>query len=103
MVRISGVLLALMIITATSAEIPDPPLSETRLTIHTLLREDIFAGLLENDMQRLTRGEKNIQLLLQQRPEANAPLMGWRVPYSTAPCAFTTNDEPVPQTMLASV
>jgi tetratricopeptide (TPR) repeat protein len=78
MYRISGVLLALMIITATSAEIPDPPLSETRLTIHTLLREDIFAGLLENDMQRLTRGEKNIQLLLQHRPEAKAPLLGWQ-------------------------
>ena len=40
--RISGVLLALMIITAKSAEMPDPPLSESRLTIHTLLREDIF-------------------------------------------------------------
>ena len=78
MVRISGVLLALMIITATSAEIPDPPLSETRLTVHTLLREDVFAGLLENDMQRLARGEKNIQLLLQQRPEAKAPLLGWQ-------------------------
>ena len=57
---------------------PDPPLSESRLTIHTLLREDIFAGLIENDMQRLTRGEKNIQLLLQQRPEAKAPLLGWQ-------------------------
>ena len=78
MVRISGVLLALITITAISAEIPDPPLSETRLTIHTLLREDLFAGLLDNDMQRLTRGEKNIQLLLQQRPEAKAPLLGWQ-------------------------
>jgi tetratricopeptide (TPR) repeat protein len=78
MVRISGVLLALMMITAISAEMPDPPLSETRLTIHTLLREDIFAGLLENDMQRLARGERNIQLLLQQRPEAKAPLLGWQ-------------------------
>ena len=57
---------------------PDPPLSETRLTIHTLLREDIFAGFLENDMRRLARGEKNIQLLLQQRPEAKAPLLGWQ-------------------------
>ncbi len=78
MCRISAVLLALMIITATSAEIPDPPLSETRLTIHTLLREDIFAGFLENDMRRLARGEKNIQLLLQQRPEAKAPLLAWQ-------------------------
>ena len=78
MVRISGVLLALMIITPTSAEISDPPLSETRLTISTLVREDIFAGFLENDVQRLTRAEKNIQLLLQQRPEAKASLLGWQ-------------------------
>ena len=78
MVRLSGILLALMMITATAAQISDPPLSETRLTIHTLLREDIFAGFLENDMQRLARGEKNIQLLLQQRPEAKAPLLGWQ-------------------------
>jgi hypothetical protein len=76
--RISGILLALVMITAKSAEMPDPPLSETRLTIHALLREDIFAGLIENDMQRLARGEKNIQLLLQQRPEAQAPLLGWQ-------------------------
>jgi tetratricopeptide (TPR) repeat protein len=76
--RISGVLLALMILTAKSGEMPAPPLSETRLSIHTLLREDIFAGLIENDMERLERGEKNIQLLLQQRPEAKAPLLGWQ-------------------------
>lgn len=76
--RISGILLALVMITAKSAEMPDPPLSETRLTIHALLREDIFAGLIENDLERLARGEKNIQLLLQQRPEAKAPLLGWQ-------------------------
>jgi hypothetical protein len=78
MVAFSKTLVVFLLIAATAAEAPDPPLSETRLTIHTLLREDIFAGLLENDMQRLSRGEKNIQLLLQQRPEAKAPLLGWQ-------------------------
>ena len=78
MVAFSKTLLAFLLITATAAEVPDPPLSETRLTISTLVREDIFAGFLENDMQRLARAEKNIQLLLQQRPEAKASLLGWQ-------------------------
>jgi hypothetical protein len=30
-----------------------PPLSDTRLTFHTLVREDIFARLLDNDMARM--------------------------------------------------
>lgn len=47
---------------------PDPPLSDKRLTVYTLLREDIFAGLLDNDLDRLARGEKNIETLLAQRP-----------------------------------
>src|SRR5262245_2213559 len=72
------VLMAFLLITAAVVDQPDPPLSETRLTIHTLIREDIFAGLLEHDLQRLERGEKNIQLLLKQRPEAKAPLLGWQ-------------------------
>jgi len=78
MYGISKILLTFLLITATAAEVPDPPVSETRLTIHTLVREDIFAGLLENDMQRLARGEKNIQLLLQQRPAEKAPLLSWQ-------------------------
>jgi len=78
MYGIPKILLAFLLITAAATEVPDPPVSETRLTIHTLVREDIFAGLLENDMQRLARGEKNIQLLFQQRPAEEAPLLGWQ-------------------------
>jgi len=78
MVAFSKTLLVFLLIAATAAEAPDPPLSETRLTISTLVREDIFAGLLENDMQRLARAERSIQLLLQQRPESKAALLGWQ-------------------------
>ena len=78
MVAFSKTLLVFLLIAASAAEAPDPPLSETRLTISTLVREDIFAGLLENDMQRLARAERNIQLLLQQRPESKAALLGWQ-------------------------
>lgn len=60
------------------AESPDPPLSETRLPISTLVREDIFAGWQENDMERYARGEKNIELLLEQRPRSRAGLLAWK-------------------------
>jgi hypothetical protein len=60
------------------AEPPEPPLDNKRLSIHTLVREDIFAGWQENDMQRFERGEKNIDLLLQQRPTSKAELLAWK-------------------------
>lgn len=57
---------------------PEPPLSDTRLTVHTLVREDIFAGWLANDMERFARGEKNIDLLLEQRRAAKPDLLAWK-------------------------
>jgi hypothetical protein len=51
---------------------------QSRLAVHTLLREDLFAGVLTNDMERLTRGEKNLERLLTERPQAKAGLMGWK-------------------------
>jgi hypothetical protein len=57
---------------------PAPPLSDKRLTVHTLLREDVFAGFLENDMKRLARGEKNIDLLMKQRPDQKGNLLAWK-------------------------
>lgn len=55
-----------------------PPLDDKRLTVHTLLREDIFAGFLENDLKRFARGEKNIDALLKTRPEEKANLLAWK-------------------------
>ncbi|MEX2115193.1 MAG: hypothetical protein WD845_18510 [Pirellulales bacterium] len=60
------------------AESLDPPLDNKRLTVHTLLREDIFAGWRANDMERFARGEKNIELLLEQRPASKAELLSWQ-------------------------
>lgn len=56
----------------------EPPLAETRLSIHTLVREDIFAGWQDSDMERFARGEKNIDLLLEQRPGSKADLLAWK-------------------------
>lgn len=71
-------LLALAFVTVAMAYSSEIPLDDTRLTIHTLVREDIFAGWLENDLERLARGEKNIELLLEKRPKAKAELLAWK-------------------------
>ncbi len=61
-----------------SAQSPEPPLSDTRLTVHTLVREDLFAGFMANDMVRFARGEKNVALLLESRPDQRGNLLAWK-------------------------
>ena len=67
-----------ILVTAAAAQSMAPPIEDTRLTIHTLVREDIFAGILTNDMERMARGERNIDLLLEKRPAARAELLAWK-------------------------
>jgi hypothetical protein len=51
---------------------------DPRLSAHTILREDVFAGFMANDEARLARGEKNLELLMAaNRPERPA-LFGWK-------------------------
>jgi tetratricopeptide (TPR) repeat protein len=72
-------LLALAAVGLTAAaQPPAPPLSDTRLTVHTLVREDIFAGVLDGDLDRLARGEKSIEALLEKRPADKAGLLAWK-------------------------
>lgn len=78
MQTIKKALLILAFGTIVVAQSPEPPITDTRLTIHTLVREDIFAGFLTDDMERLARGEKNIELLLEKRPAAKAELISWK-------------------------
>jgi hypothetical protein len=65
-------------LSALAAQAPEPPLAEKRLPVHTLLREDLFAAFMENDQERLARGEKNIELLLEQRPADRPSLLAWK-------------------------
>ena len=67
-----------VIAAAIAAQAPEPPISDTRLTVNTLVREDVFAGFLQNDLARLTRAEKNIELLLASRPADRASLLAWQ-------------------------
>jgi hypothetical protein len=71
-------LFAVILVTVAIAQSPDPPLLDTRLSVHTLVREDIFAAFLADDMERLSRGEKSIQILLEKRPAAKADLLAWK-------------------------
>lgn len=71
-------MLAIFAVASQTPQSPEPPLSDSRLTIHTLVREDIFAGFLQNDLTRFARGEKNIELLMEKRPESKAELLAWK-------------------------
>lgn len=76
---IKKILLVVALVTIAAAQPPQsPPLSDSRLTVHTLVREDIFAGFLSDDMDRFARGEKNIDLLLVQRPDQKGNLLAWK-------------------------
>ena len=77
MQRITMILVAGVCLSA-AAPAPEPPLADSRLTVHTLLREDIFAAILEDDMDRLARGEKNIEILLEKRPADKPGLLVWK-------------------------
>ena len=77
--RVMSVLVLLLItIGGAKAQSPEPPLSDTRLTVHTLLREDIFAGFMANDMVRFARAERNIDQLLKDRPDQRGNLLAWK-------------------------
>ena len=63
---------------AVPAQAPEPPITDARLTVHTLLREDIFAGFLQGDVIRMARAEKNADLLLASRPADRAAVLAWQ-------------------------
>ena len=72
------VALAAAIAAAQTPRPPQTPLADTRLSVNTLLREDIFAGFLTDDAERFARGEKNLETLLEQRPAEKATLLAWK-------------------------
>lgn len=77
---VKRIVIALALATAVFAQSPEPPLSDTRLTVHTLVREDIFAGFMNDDLERLTRGEKNAQRLAEapRSPMEKPPALAWQ-------------------------
>ena len=78
MYALKRILLLTVFVTVAVAQSPEPPLSDTRISINTLVREDIFAGLLSDNMEQLARGEKSIEVLLEKRPSAKGDLLAWK-------------------------
>ncbi|HKP12391.1 MAG TPA: hypothetical protein VJZ91_09785 [Blastocatellia bacterium] len=87
------VALATVIAVAQTPKTPQTPLADTRLSVNTLLREDLFAGFLTDDAERFARGEKNLETLLEQRPAEKSTLLAWKagVAYYRAVRAYENN------------
>lgn len=68
----------LLLVSQAWADSPEPPLGENRLTVSTLVREDIFSGWQDDDMERYARAERNIEQLLKDRPVERAELLAWK-------------------------
>jgi hypothetical protein len=66
-----------------AAQSADPLLRDTRLTVHTLVREDIFAGFRNNNLDRLSKAEQNIEVLLKERPDQRANILAWKAGATT--------------------
>ena len=76
---ITGALLAFAaVLTAAAAQSPDALLTDTRLTVHTLVREDVFAGFLSDNTTRLSKAEQNLETLLRERPGQRANILAWK-------------------------
>jgi len=79
--RMKGIkagLLVFVVAAGVAAQSPEPPLADTRLTVHTLLREDVFSGFLANDMTRFARAERNAVALLEHRPGELGNIRAWQ-------------------------
>jgi hypothetical protein len=75
--------LVFIVVGAAAAQSADPFLQDTRLTVHTLVREDIFAGWRNNNLDRLSKAEQNIEILLKERPDQRANLLAWKAGATT--------------------
>jgi hypothetical protein len=75
---LASLVLMFVTVAGANAQSPEPPLSDTRVPVHTLVREDIFAGFMGNDMVRFARGERNVEQLLKDRPDQRGNLLAWR-------------------------
>jgi hypothetical protein len=67
----------------SAAQSPKTPTFDPRLPFASIIREDLFAGFMaegnnNNDDQRFLRGERNLEILLAERPADKAGLTAWK-------------------------
>ena len=56
----------------------DEPPPDPRLSANTLVREDIFAGFMDDDLERFSRGERTIEHLMERRRGERPVLLAWK-------------------------
>ena len=74
----TSTLIVLLTTGLAAQQSPEPPLADTKFTVHTLLREDVFGGFLSNDLTRFSRAERNAETLLEQRPNERGNILAWK-------------------------
>jgi tetratricopeptide (TPR) repeat protein len=78
MTRVVVALAAAASAALATARFQGPPDPDARLPVSTLVREDVFAGFMDDDMARFARGERTIQRLLDERPGEKPVLLAWK-------------------------
>jgi tetratricopeptide (TPR) repeat protein len=68
---------AILLVLALSSVAYSQGGGQPRLPIHTLVREDIFAGFLFGDMERFQIGLSKVDEILKENPQS-APALAWR-------------------------
>jgi tetratricopeptide (TPR) repeat protein len=73
--RVAFCCVALTAFSFCFAEITEEQLR--KLTVHTQVRENIFAGFMVNDMARFEQGEKRLDAILREQPDLG-PALAWK-------------------------
>jgi hypothetical protein len=74
-------LLVCIIAVSAAAQSVKAPTFDPNLSSSTIIREDLFAGFLEggkNGDERFLRGEKNLEILIAERPQDRPGLTAWK-------------------------
>lgn len=76
----AGLNLSLLVCCA-AAQTQKPLTFDPRIPFSTYIREDLFAGFLwgdEDKDERFLRGERNLEILLKERPQDRPGLLAWK-------------------------
>jgi hypothetical protein len=75
-----GILVCILAVSAAAQSLKAPTFNP-EIPSSTIIREDLFAGFLGGDRdgnERLLRGEKNLEILLAERPQDRPGLTAWK-------------------------
>lgn len=61
-----------------AAQSPENLRFDPRIPYSAFIREDLFAGFLRGENERFLRGERNLEILLAERPQNRPGLIAWK-------------------------